>query len=242
MQPTFLPLPPEDLTAPFRVDGTMAVRGVVRELLSSTTLITLYAGEDLDRFVITRLLSLEANSIEFDWSGSADALQALRTAPYLTAIGTSGTVKIQLRLQDFRVVEEPRGARLSAPIPAQAWRVQRRGAFRVHPPEHDQAIVVVRRAGGGETASPLVDLSVGGLSLRQPPAGAKPLELGSTLRHCRIEAIHIAPIPCDLRIVRIRHDDAGAEAIVSCEFYAMPQEVSRLVQIYVMDVERRARR
>jgi c-di-GMP-binding flagellar brake protein YcgR len=86
----------------------------------------------------------------------------------------------------------------------------------------------------------LTDLSVGGLSALWQSDKPEP-ELGSTLRHCRIEATGIAAIPCDLRVVRVDRENDAATAQLSCEFYAMPEAVARFVQLYVMDIEKRAR-
>ena len=99
----------------------------------------------------------------------------------------------------------------------------------------------MRLPGDVEVGIPLTDLSGGGLAVLWQTGGAAP-ELGTTLRHCRIDANGIAPIPCDLRVVRVDHPTGSGHAHVSCEFYAMPQTVSRLVQLYVMDIEKRARR
>ena len=107
---SFLPLPPDETIEPFRVEGTMAVRALVRELIGAGALVTLYAGDDPDSFIVSR-----------------------------------------------------------------------------------------------------------------------------------IEADGIAPIPCDLRVVRVETTDDGQPPVLSCEFEAMPQTVSRFVQLYVMDIEKRAR-
>ena len=243
---SFLPLPPDETIEPFRVEGTMAVRALVRELIGAGALVTLYAGDDPDSFIVTRILSLEADSLELDFQGDADRLEALLAAPWLTVLGLAGSVKIQFRLQDAEAVPvpgkagRPGGMLLAAAVPAEGWRVQRRNAFRVQPPADDQATVALRIAGRGEETGALTDLSVGGLAITWQ-AGEAP-ELGTRLRHCRIEADGIAPIPCDLRVVRVETTDDGQPPVLSCEFEAMPQTVSRFVQLYVMDIEKRARK
>ena len=224
----------------------MAVRALVRELMAARSLVTLYAADDPDHFIVTRLLALEADSLEFDFSGDAASQQALMQAPYLTVVGVPGPVTIQFRITDVEVVQsagaanEGPGASLTAPVPSHGWRVQRRNAFRVKPPSGDQATVAVRLPGNAEFHGQLTDLSVGGLSVLWQTASVEP-ELGATLRHCRIDADDIAPIPCDLRVVRVDRPAGSECAQVSCEFEAMPQSVSRFVQLYVMDIEKRAR-
>ena len=243
---SFLPLPTDEAIEPFRVEGTMAVRSLVRELLASRSLVAVFAADDPDVFIVTRLVSLEADSLELDFDADADRRHALLDAPYLTVVGTPGSVKIQFRLQNVEAIEAPAkpgraiAYMLSATVPAEGWRVQRRNAFRVHPPVEDQAVVVLRQPGKTEPAGVLTDISVGGLALTWPADDAP--ALGTRLRHCRIEAEGIAPIPCDLRVVRIETAPGSSRPTVSCEFEGMPHTVSRFVQLYVMDIEKRARK
>lgn len=236
----------------------MAVRALVRELIGSRTLVTLYAEEDPDVFIVTRIVALDADSLVIEFNGDEARRQALLQAPFLTVVGVPGPVKIQFRLSEVEVVQraaasggrggdsagesraEGAGAILAAPIPSRGWRVQRRNAFRVQPPPSDHAVVAVRTKGAIEFKTPLTDLSVGGLAAPWPADVAQP-ELGSTLLHCRIEAHGGVPIPCNLRVVRIDRAADNGEVQMSCEFDAMPQTVARLVQLYVMDIEKRAR-
>jgi c-di-GMP-binding flagellar brake protein YcgR len=243
---SFRPLQPDE-SDEFLVEGTMAVRSLVRELLGSRSLVVIYAADDLDVFLVTRIVALEADSVEFDFTGGSEHRDALLAAPFLTVVGTPGPVKIQFRITGAESIPAlpsagpDAGARLSAPLPARGWRVQRRNAFRVRPRPEDGARVVVRAADGGELTGRLTDLSAGGLAFEWPPEQAVP-ELGATLRHCRMEADGHAPIPCELHVVRVDRGEEDPAARISAEFHAMPHEVSRLVQLYVMELEKRARR
>ena len=239
-----------DEAADFRVEGTMAVRSLVRELLGSRSLVVLYAADDPDVFLVTRLLALEADTVEFDFTGGNDHRDALLAAPWLTVVGAPGPVKIQFRVTAAEVVrpagvDGPQaGERLSALLPSEGWRVQRRNAFRVRPMPEDEARVTMRIGDGNESSGSLTDLSAGGLSFEWPEGRPIP-ELGTTLHHCRIETHGRAPIPCDLRIVRIdsptEAEPPAAPVRISAEFHGMPDEVCRSVQLYVMDIEKRAR-
>lgn len=243
---SFLPLPIDDAIEPFRVEGTMAVRSLVRELLASRSLVAIFAADDPDAFIVSRIVSLEADSLELDFDGDADRRRALLDAPYLTVVGTPGSVKIQFQLRNAEVIQAPtkpgRAGQhlLTATVPAEGWRIQRRNAFRVQPPAEDQAIVVLRQPGQTELSGALTDVSVGGLAVTWPADDPPPL--GARLRHCRIEAQGIAPIPCDLRVVRVEAAPGSGRPTLSCEFEGMPHTVSRFVQLYVMDIEKRARK
>ncbi len=235
--------------AEFRVEGTMAVRSLVRELLGSRSLVVLYAADDPDVFLVTRILALDADTVEFDFTGRNDHRDALLAAPWLTVVGTPGPVKIQFKVTAAEVVRPAPGTpgareRLSALLPSEGWRVQRRNAFRVRPMPEDDARVAVRADDGSEFGGALTDLSAGGLSFEWPVDRPLP-ELGATLHHCRIEVEARPPIPCDLRVVRIdapgEDEAASAPPRVSAEFHGMPDEVCRSVQLYVMDIEKRGR-
>src|SRR5690606_5105298 len=110
----------------------MAVRALVRELLGSRSLVVLYAADDPDVFLVTRPLALEADTVEFDFSGRNDHREALLAAPWLTVVGAPGPVKIQFRVTGAEVVRPADGVdpdgleRLSALLPSEGWRVQRR--------------------------------------------------------------------------------------------------------------------
>lgn len=247
LQASFRPIEPHEADE-FRVEGTMAVRSLVRELLGSRSLVVLYAGDDPDVFLVTRILALEADTVEFDFTGNNDHRDALLAAPWLTVVGAPGPVKIQFRVTKPELAAPdataPGGARLSALLPSEGWRVQRRNAFRVRPLPEDDARVMVR-IGDGEAAGALTDLSAGGLAFEWPADHAAP-ELGATLHHSRIEAHGRPPIPCELRVVRIEappgeQPDAAHPVRISAEFHGMPDAVGRAVQLYVMDIEKRSR-
>ena len=70
----------------------MAVRSLVRELLGSRSLVVLYAADDPDVFLVTRILAMEADTVEFDFTGRNDHRDALLAAPWLTVVGVSGDV------------------------------------------------------------------------------------------------------------------------------------------------------
>ncbi len=133
-------------------------------------------------------------------------------------------------------------ATLHAPIPAEVYRLQRREAFRVRPPAEDDAHCVQRLGVGRELRHPLVDLSAGGLSVRVPGDAPAPSP-GRIWRHARIETAAGIVIPCEL-VVRGVYEDPAQEGMrrVAFAFHAMPSEVLRRVQRYVIDIEKRGRR
>ena len=238
--PGFLPMSPQDGLDQFRVSGTMAVRSLLRELQGAREHVVLYAHADDELHMVTRIEGLEANDFRLNFPGDEAHLEALLDARGLTLVGLTNAVKIQLDIPAVSLREDEERRQLIAAIPSHGWRIQRRDAFRVTPPEGDGATVVVRMPQQKEARGRLHDLSAGGLCFYwQASQGA--LQVGQTLPHSRIERVRAPALPCDLKIIRIGAPDGNGEQLVSCRFEALPEAIARRVQVYVMDVERRVR-
>ncbi len=239
-------LAPSRTTDEHRVEGRMAVRAIARELMLSNTDVGLFADGDLIDPLLTRVIQLEDDRIAFELSGPDSVVARTLAARVLTVVGLPGAVRIQFDVSAPSVTPgrtqdgEPADIVVCA-LPSRGWRIQRRNAFRVAPPRIDRARLILRLPDdGGEKPLLIDDLSIGGLSVRWPIGTAVP-ELGDGYRHCRLETEASPAIPCDLIVTRVQPGRERTLCRVSFEFYAMPTEVLRLVQMYVMDIERRTR-
>jgi len=245
---------PGSLNPQYRIEGGFAVRAVFRELMSRRSLVTLYPEGRVDDALVTRIVHVAPDGVELDASGQPRSAAALRDARYAIGVAFPENVKTQFRLESMSVADEPvRPAdddtkpvalvtTLQAPVPAEIYRLQRREAFRVRPPLEDGAHCVQRVGIGRELRHPLIDLSAGGLSLRLA-ADETPPAPGRIWRQSRIETATSLVIPCEL-VARGVYEDRALEGDrrVAFAFHAMPTEVLRRVQMYVLDIEKRLRR
>lgn len=244
---------PEALSPEFRIEGVFAVRAVLRELMSRRSLVTLYPDGRVDDALVTRIVHVAPAGVELDASGQPRGAAALRRAAFAIGVAFPGNVKTQFRLEPLRLSDEPvRSASgdtpatatvttLEAPVPDELYRLQRRESFRVRPPIEDDAHCVQRIGVGRELRHPLIDLSAGGLSIRMPADDAPPAT-GRIWRQSRIETAGALVLPCEL-VVRGVYEDAALEGArrVAFAFHAMPSDVLRRVQMYVIDIEKRLR-
>lgn len=239
---TVFPDPVSVLPADFRIGGRLAVRAILRELGHRHVLVTLYADERHDAFAITRLTHVGDTEIEFDLGGQESFTRVLASARDVAGVAFPGQIKTQFRLDAFAVAEVRGETLLRACMPDELYRIQRRDAFRVRPPAFDQACCVRRLAPESEVRYPLRDLSASGASLLLPP-GEPPPAIGTVWPHCRIEAVGESAIPCDLVVCHVdEHPSGNGSHRVGVGFHAMPGDVLRRVQVYVIGVEKRLQR
>ena len=245
---------PGSLNPEYRIEGEFAVRAVLRELMTRRTLVTLYPEGRMDDALVTRIVHVAPDGVELDASGHPQSRAAQRDARFAVGVSFPENVKTQFRLDAMSLADEPARARgseaapvatvttLHAPVPSEVYRLQRRESFRVRPPADDDVHCVQRIAIGREVRHPLIDLSAGGLSIRMAAEDAPPAP-GRIWRQSRIETATSLVIPCEL-IARGVYDDPALEGAkrVAFAFHAMPSDVLRRVQMYVIDIEKRLRR
>ncbi|MDO4905147.1 MAG: flagellar brake protein [Lautropia sp.] len=241
MLPGYLPLSPNDGLEQYRMEGTMAVRSMLRELMAARAHVALHSNEDEHIHLLTRIDALETDNVCLMIDADPSLYDPLLNTHGLTLVGSTGSVKIQLNFDSLALRQDEHGQHLVARIPNHGWRVQRRNDFRVMPPAVDMTQVFFRKTGGGEAWGELHDLSAGGLCFYWPTDLPLP-NAGELLRHSRIERARANALPCDLKVIRIAAAaDRQGRHLISCRFELLPESVSRQIQIYVMDVERRIR-
>lgn len=238
--PGYLPLSVDESLDEFRVAGTIAVRSMLRELMSARAPVVLYGHEEDHPHLVTRVESLESDSFCLHTDAAPAQYDRLLNTHGLTLVGNTGAVKIQLEVPSIALHEDDERQNLVAAIPATGWRIQRRNDFRVSPPSSDQAEVCFRHPAVTEGRGPIHDLSAGGLCFHWPEHLSLP-QPGEMLRHCRIERAKAPALPCDLKVIRIAAGEMPGYRLVSSRFQSLPESVSRQIQMYVMDVERRLR-
>ncbi|MGD9943424.1 MAG: flagellar brake protein [Burkholderiaceae bacterium] len=240
--PTILPEPPETLPASYRIEGDLAVRAVLRDLIERTALVTLYPDETGDMLCVSRLLHVDGAGLELDADIAAPQQSMLARASALMAVAFPGRVKTQFRLSGLQLDADGPDGRpvLRAALPPHLYRIQRRDAFRVHPPMGDGTVCVRRIAHGVEERYELTDLSAGGISVLVEDRQTVP-QTGELWPHGRLETAAGEAIPCDLRVRHLEPGPRAGTQRVGLAFQALPSEVMRRIQLYVLDIERRLR-
>lgn len=235
------PEDPDRLPAEFLVEGRRAVRAIIDDLRSRHVLVTLYAMPDRRRFAIVAIEQVDDAEVEIDLTGQDEFAAVLRRSQNAIGVAFPDRIKIQFDLSGLSVLPatDTHGPALRARLPGRLHRLQRRDAFRVHPPASDGTRCVRVLAPGTEASYTIRDISAGGLSVLVADDKAPPSP-GETWTRCRIETARQTPIPCDLVVRRITPVGERTH-LVGLSFGPMPGEVLREVQILVIRIEKRLR-
>ncbi len=239
MHSQFLPETDPLVLSRFAVDGPLAIKGVLGDLVRERALITLYAPNDPDEFVVSRLIDWDDRALRFDFNTGADRAASLLAVGRMVVVAFLDQVKIQFDVHGPKLLADHSPAVVSCAFPARIHRIQRRDAFRVRPPVQRVVECVVRTVDGQPRIHTVLDISATGLSIALP-AGVELPVVGEIWPHCRLEIPGYPALPTDLKVRAASPGElaTGANARIGCEFHRPSPEVQRAIQIYVMDVER----
>ena len=242
MEPLYLPEPPSAGREAHRVDNSLAIRALIRDLEHKRALITLFAGNDHRVYTASRIVHLDDQSIEFDLRTDAHRLASLTDSPRCTVVAFLDDVKVQFDLPAARPVATSGSTRLRACYPPHAYRIQRRDAFRVKPQAADQLVCWIREAPGLEHAVRVLDISATGIAVAWPRSRPLPAK-DASLPHCRIDGAIEGPLPCTLVACHGSETAANAAHVrAGFSFADLPPEIARRVQMLVMAIELDRRR
>jgi c-di-GMP-binding flagellar brake protein YcgR len=222
---------------------------LIGQLLAGAEMVTLYAGDDHDCFVVSRVLALDATAgaIEFEFTTDDARRAAFVRAGRAIATALLGRVKLQFELDAVIVRKAAASAlRLRTPLPSALSRLQRREAYRVASPSESTARLWLRsiQDANGERRIAVMDVSATGLGLRFAPEDADDPAIGTVFGRCRLELPATGPIYCDLVVRSVAPGVAGERGSlrVGCEFAGLDPPSARAVQMFVNTAQTRGRR
>lgn len=229
------------LLASHRLDAPLEVIGWLRQLRERGAEIVLF-GTGFPTPLSTRLLAANApiDRIVFDAEGLEPLLRA---GPHAraTAIAFIDRVKVQFDAGPFASFAEAGCAGVVAPLPAKLHRLQRRDAFRVTPPAPRAARCALDAGSVHAPTYPVVDLSVGGLSLIVPAEDelGRPAQ-GMRWSTCLLELPGVAALRCALVLVHAESLGTGRGMRLGLRFEGLGPHAERDVQRYVIAAQRSA--
>lgn len=236
---------PDDF-APYLLDTPREI-ALFLELLSKRGNILTAHLNDGRQFFLTSILAVDpvAGTLFLDPPQVGENILPVRSAQQITLVGSLEKIKLQLRLPPLQdAVHESRNV-LSAPIPSQLLRLQRREYFRLEPP-HSQPILcalsIPTPSGTSRTLeTPLSNISAGGVSLIAPTDLAEQFPRDTLFKDCRLEIPDEGVILINLRvrkIIEILPQSGHRSLRIGCEYIGLPRSRLAIIERYIARIER----
>jgi c-di-GMP-binding flagellar brake protein YcgR len=216
---------------------------VFRGLVQHASLITMIFHEGLD-MVLTSLLRYGDNGLIFEYGASSEMNRKVLQADKVFCDAQLEKVKIQFILHGVNHVEVDGRPAFHAALPDRILRLQRREHYRLATPVARPLICNIPFPSIDGSIVPVTthvaDISGGGVCLAGLPLEL-PLETDMELPGCCIELPEVGSVSVILRLRSVTEtaNRGGTRAKrAGCEFVDMSGQMAKLIQRYIMKVER----
>ncbi len=216
---------------------------VLRGLIEHVSQVAMMFNEGRN-ILLTSLVSCDDNGLVLEYGASMEMNRKALKAETLFCVSHLDKVKIQFILRGVDQIEDGGRPAFHASLPDSILRLQRREFYRLVTPVA-QPVRCRIRIPGPDGSSALVeahvaDISGGGILLVGLPLHL-PLETDMELSGCGIELPEIGSIAISLRLRSLAESvsRSGIRARrAGCEFVNLPGPMARLIQRYIMKIER----
>lgn len=227
--------------AAFRIDAPRDVLDLLRALHASAAPLALNPPAGSPVSSLLRTIDAQRGRIGLAADAAHPGMPQLVAGNEAVAVGYLDRIKIQFDLHGLALVHGPEGAALQAALPAEAYRFQRRDAFRVQAsaPHGPRARLHHPAAAGLALDLRVLDVSAGGCALLLP-GDAPPLPSGSVLADADIELDAETRFPARLVVLHTLPLSAIARGgfRLGCEWSSLDSAAERALQRWIDRTQR----
>jgi len=232
---TPFPEPESEELRRFAVRSGPEIIGVLNALLSHGIALNAYFGSGSDCEAAWLIAVDEpAGRIAFG-TGSGEGTRRLAAARLVTLVGFLDEVKVQFTATGAVPASHSGDSVLTATVPVEVIRLQRRAVDRVRPDPTRPAVCRVRLTGSADELEPLrvLDIGIGGLAVLTYPERLK-LAVGDQIEGCRLDLPGIGGAKVTLGV---RHFGPSPEDVsvlcCGCEFADLSPATRAMLLRYV---------
>lgn len=230
----------------FRVDSRREILRVLGDLARNLQLVTAYFNEG-DDFILTSVLRLDEddNRLVLDYGPDETLNQRLLTARRVLFVTRHNQVRVQFSSESIQKAIYQGAAAFVIPLPTTIIRIQRREYYRLAVPIGRHLNLHLATADGDTITAHIVDISVGGIGIIEPPAGRQHgWDSGTVLPNCRIDLPEEGVIQTDIEIRnRYQVNSQHGEPVfrIGCRLLNLDSRSNTTILRYIhrMEVERR---
>ncbi|TXH61627.1 MAG: flagellar brake protein [Burkholderiaceae bacterium] len=193
----------------------------------------------------TTLWSLDPARGQLSFSADANApvTQRLIECDEAVAVGYLDSIKVQFDVQGLVLVRGVGGSAISARLPRELFRFQRRNSFRVRPLLRSSPVARVRHPVVAEMqlALRVIDVSIGGCALFLPE-DVPAMQPGMVMNQVQIDLDADTRVLVNLRLQHVSVLNAEARgARLGCEFVQLGADAERTLQRFIDQTQKRRR-
>lgn len=227
----------------FRIAAPTEIRDLLRQLEQAKIVLHLHGPNGSSLMTTLWEVDLMRQSVTLGADGSDLQIDRLLDCGEIVAVGFLDQVKVQFDLTGAMLVRAGRDRVLSAQLPQELYRFQRRDAFRVRPLSRGAPQVYLPHPSIPEMQLGLriLDVSAGGCALFLPE-DVPPLAPGVRINGVRVELDAETDFHAGLmlhHVTAIHADSRGAR--LGCEWVGMSSDASRALQRFIDQTQKRRR-
>lgn len=227
----------------FRISAPREVLAMLKQFQDGNVLLNLNGSNGA--MLSTTLWSLDPtrNQLSFSADAQAPVTQQLVECDEAVAVGYLDSIKVQFDVQGLVLVRGAGGSAISARLPRELFRFQRRNSFRVRPLLRSSPVARVRHPAIAEMqlALRVIDVSIGGCALFLPD-DVPAMRPGMVMNQVQLDLDADTRVMAQLRLqhVSVLHTEAHG-ARLGCEFVQLGTDGERTLQRYIDQTQKRRR-
>jgi c-di-GMP-binding flagellar brake protein YcgR len=244
-----LPMPLESLSAQhggldeFRISAPREILAMLKQFQDGNVLLNLNGSNGA--MLSTTLWSLDPTRGQLSFSADAHApvTQQLVECDEAVAVGYLDSIKVQFDVQGLVLVRGIGGSAISARLPRELFRFQRRNSFRVRPLLRSSPVARVRHPAIAEMqlALRVIDVSIGGCALFLPD-DVPAMQPGMVMNQVQLDLDADTRVMANLRLQHVSVLNAEARgARLGCEFMQLGADGERTLQRFIDQTQKRRR-
>lgn len=226
----------------YRVHSATEILRVLRDLIKSHELITAYFNGGRD-FILSAVLDvdMEHKRLVLDYGPDERLNQRLLEATRVVFATRHHQVRVQFNAETVIPAQYHGGKAFVIALPDSIIRLQRREYYRLSTPVGQRLNLSLPGHGGERIHAHIIDISLGGLGIIEPPEGAVlHWEPGTIIKGCHIELPEEGGIEVDIEI-RNRYEAGQHNGAVThrlgCRLLQLDSRRSAVIQRYIHRLE-----
>lgn len=227
----------------FRISAPREILAMLKQFQDGNVLLNLNGSNGA--MLSTTLWSLDPTRGQLSFSADAHApvTQQLVECDEAVAVGYLDSIKVQFDVQGLVLVRGVGGSAISARLPRELFRFQRRNAFRVRPLLRSSPVARVRHPAIAEMqlALRVIDVSIGGCALFLPD-DVPAMQPGMVMNQVQLDLDADTRVIANLRLQHASVLNAEARgARLGCEFVQLGADGERTLQRFIDQTQKRRR-